>query len=249
MAEDVKTTEEVLEDEDLEKSFNEAVEEWDKLNKSDSDPDPDPEPEPDDSDEGDADKGLEKAAKKKKFPPKKKEVDREPEDEDEEEDEEGVKKSIEDQLEGDAEAEAAMDVEPWLREFAKSIDKAFKTLTQVHKSRIEKLEKLVKAQGNMLKAQVQLQKSNSDMLEKIGKTEIPSGSIMSLQKARFENKDADPTEIDGADLLNKGQEWLLKGHIDILESTKLVNRVNKGLVGKYGDALDQKVKKLLKEEG
>ena len=178
-------------------------------------------------------------------PPAKDEDESEPEegeDEDEEGDEEGMKKSIEDRLREEPEAAAARDVEPFLLQLAKAMDEA---MTGIAK-RIGKVEKLTKSIGSATLASVELQKATRDFVKSIGDQPMPSGSLRRLEKARFGEGDK-ATEIDTRDVLAKSRDWVKTGRMDLIEAGNLEGRINKGLLGKVNDRLDQKVSALLKE--
>jgi len=193
---------------------------------------------------------LEKA---KKNPPKK--SDAEPEDEEEaeeeEEEEEGyeekVKKSIEDQLGEDPEAEAAMDVEPFLRSLVKSIDEAIQNVRKEIVGKIAEAECLLKSQGKLLVAQAELQKSVQEKVEKMANTPMPSNSLRALQKSRFETGEKN-IELSGVEILEKSRNWVREGKIDLVEAGIIESRVNKGMIGKVDDVTDKKVKNLLMKE-
>lgn len=224
----------VLDDTTLEEDFNKALED---LSKS---------LEPDET--------LEKSKKKAKKPP----VDEEDEPESDETDEEGsmdeeeedeteksVKKSLDDWMSEDEEAEAAMDVEPFLRTLVKSLETVISDSNKQQNARINKLEKLVKSQSRLLEVQAKLQKSVVEKTDKIAKTPIPSGSIKRLEKARFGEG---APELNGMQVLNKSTEWLRSGKISLLEAGKIEGRVNSGTLGTYKDALETKLVGLLKED-
>jgi len=139
-----KEKEEVLDVEAMEKSFNDAVEDLKKAIGDSEEVDPKP-----------GKKDLKKA-KGKKAPDFEEEEEEEPEEEEEEDEEEakGVKKSVEDILSEDSEAEASMDVEPFLRQLAKAIDK-----------RLDGIEALSKAQGRAIVMQSELSKAQSDLVK------------------------------------------------------------------------------------
>jgi hypothetical protein len=234
MSKEEKAQEEILDDADLEKSFNESLED---LKKSLGD------------EEEQEEEDLEKA---KKNPPKK--SDAEPEDEEEaeeEEEEEGyeekVKKSIEDQLGEDPEAEAAMDVEPFLRSLVKSIDEAIQNVRKEIIGKIAEAECLLKSQGKLLVAQAKLQKSVQEKVDKVANTPIPSNSLRALQKSRFEAGEKN-IELSGVEILEKSRNWIREGKIDLVEAGIIESRVNKGTIGKVDDVTDKKVKNLLMKE-
>lgn len=236
------TKNEVLLEDDLniEKGFNDAI---DDLRKSLGQ---DPE-----SDEGE--EGQEDLLKAGKVPPQfKKEENEEAEPEEEEEEEEKEKeedmqyrKSIEETLREEPQAAAAMDVEPYLLQLAKAIDEGIGQLQKAVSTKIGKVEKLVKSIGSATLASATLQKSTRDMVKTIGEQPLPSGSIRQLRKARFDGQEQ---EVDTRVVLAKSRDWVKDGKIDLTEAGNIEGRINKGLLGKVHDGLDQKVAVLMGKE-
>ena len=227
---------EVVSDEELEKSFTDALSE---LRKAIDSPE------------------LQKAGGKKKKAKRGEEDDvdvdvevNEDEDEDEEyegeEDEpESRKKSLgdlEDELKKseDEEVAGALDVSPLLQELVKSIGNRDEHFEQ----RLDKLEQIVKAQARVLETQADLTKSTHDETRRIAQSPVGTNSVFSLQKSRFE--DHDLSEINPNEVKTASSKWLSKGKIDINEAGRIEFRANKGTLLKSGDHLDQKVEKLLK---
>lgn len=164
-------------------------------------------------------------------------------DEDEDEDDEGepYRKSIEDTLREEPEAAAAMDVEPFLLQLAKAIDESIADVG-VRMSRVEKLTKSI---GMAAVASSELQKSTRELVQRIGGAPVPSGSVRRLEKARFNGSE---TEVEPRDVLSKSREWFQKGKIDLTEAGLIEGRINKNLLGRVNDRLDQKVAALMGEE-
>ena len=233
MGEDTKKKE-AVDETTLEEDFNKALEDLSKSLEIDED--------------------LEKAKKSKKPVPDE-EDDNEPEsdgsdeegsvDEDEEEEKDKkVKKSLDDWMEDDEDAEAAMDVEPFLRQLVKSLTGVLEETRAGQEAKIAKLEKLVKSQGRLLTVQAKLQKSVAEKTEKIANTPMPVQSVRQLQKGRFAE---DLPEMTGMQVLTKSRNWLRDNKITLLEAGKIEGRVNSGSLGQQKDALDIKVTSLLKE--
>ena len=228
---------------DIEKGFNDAIDDLRKSLGQDA--------EPGEKDEkGENQKNLDKAGK---VPPqfdKEKNKDTEPEKDEEEEEEEekekerSYRKSIEETLKEEPQAAAAMDVEPFLLQLAKAIDEGIEQLEKAVSARVGVVEKLVKSIGSATLATAELQKSTRDMVKQIGEQPIPSGSMKALRKARFDEN----TEVDTRDVLAKSREWVKDGKIDLNEAGNIEGRINKGLLGKVHDALDQKVAALMGKE-
>lgn len=170
----------------------------------------------------------------------------EDEETEEDEDEESYQKSISDILAEDPEAAAAMDVEPFLAQLAKAIDESIGELNKSFSKKISRVEKLAKSQANVVLQSAELQKSMRDMVEQIGGQPLPTSSVRRLNKSRFNGGD-DP-QYNSRDVLTKSREWLRGGKIDLTEAGMIESRLNKGLLGRQKDALDQKVTALMKVE-
>jgi hypothetical protein len=233
---DSKTDTAVLDPETLEKSFDESITALRTLLGG-----------------GDDDKAtaLEKA--KKPEPPEDEESGDEEEDEtDEEEEEEGphMKKSLPDFVgEESEEAAAAMDVEPFLKALTAGIQKYLdRSFENLHKSLVGKINavgELTKSMGKATLVAAEMQKSIRDVVYKIGKTPIPSGTVLRKSGDRFEVDPADKPEggYDKVATLQKSYELLKSGKIDILMATKIEGRVQKNL------PLPQEVAALFAEGG
>jgi len=235
------TKEEVLlkDNLDIEKGFNDAIDDLRKSLGQETEP-------------GEGDDKKENLDKAGKVPPqfdKKKNEDAKPEEDEEEEEEENedeksYRKSIEETLKEEPQAAAAMDVEPFLLQLAKAIDEGIEQLEKAVSARVGKVEKLVKSIGSATLATAELQKSTRDMVKQIGEQPVASGSLRQLQKARFDEN----TEVDTRVVLAKSREWVRDGKIDLNEAGNIEGRINKGLLGKVRDALDQKVAALMGKE-
>jgi len=221
---------------DLEKSFNETLEEFRKAYGVVEE-------------EAETEDELEKASGKSKSKMDYDDDADDAEESEEEEDEENedVKKSVEDFLAEDVEAEAAMDVEPFLRQLAKAIDQRIDGLQKSFSTSQAGVETLLKSQGKAMYIQMELQKSMSDTTQKIAKEDRAVGGLHRFQKARFESEGNEPIDYTGADVLNKSLGWLQEGKIDMVESGLLERRVNQNRLFKAMDDLDNKIAKLLKE--
>lgn len=236
-----KTTEEVLDIKAQEESFNEqllllrkAIEE----SKDDEDSK--------ETDDATQDLIKAKAAKAKKEADEA-EDEEEAEEDEKDEDEEKIGKSIEDQLAEDPEAEASMDVEPFLRQLVKAIDNRIDEMQKSVRTKLDSIEVLAKAQAGTLLAQADLQKAQANTVDRIAKQDQKVGGIRRLNKARFEVVGGEPVEMDGPTVLMKSMSWVQEKKIDLLEAGMIETRVNKGILGRQNDALDHKVMKLLKE--
>ena len=194
-------------------------------------------------DDGKSEEELNKA---KKSDAKAEEEEAEEDDEEEEEEEMSYKKSLEDTLREEPEAAAAMDVEPFLLQFAKAIDEAIDQLHKSVSSKMAGVEKLVKSIGDVTLKGALLQKANNEIMEKIGNEPVPSGSLRRLEKARFDGENG-AAEVNTREVLAKSRQWFKEEKIDIVESGMIEGRINKGLLFKARDGLDQKVMALMKE--
>ena len=231
---------------DIEKGFNDAIDDLRKSLGQDAEP----------GEKGEKKENQKNLDKAGKVPPqfdKDKNKDTKPEEDEEdeeekrkreEEEERSYRKSIEETLNEEPQAAAAMDVEPFLLQLAKAIEEAPEQLAKVVLARIGEVEKLVKSIGNATLATATLQKSTLDMVKQIGEQPMPSGSLKVLRKARFDEN----TEVDTRDVLAKSREWIKNGKIDLTEAGNIEGRINKGLLGKVHDALDQKVAALMGKE-
>jgi len=199
---------------------------------------------------------LTKAHSKKKSKSSEMKGDAETSDDDDDDYEEGdmddddegyeeTKKSLEASLSDEPEAEAAMDVEPFLRELVKGIDAKFVALDKSLSDRFDSAESLNKAQSLMLIAQASLQKSIQTTTEKIGNSAVASNSLRVKQGDRF----AKSADTDVEDMLRKVDttKWIDENKIDINQATLIDNRMNKGSLFKSMDAVDQMVKSLVAE--
>ena len=195
---------------------------------------------------------LEKAEDKKEPPKKEDEKKDEPKEDEDEEDEEtedepkkDVKKSLEDSVSEDSEAEAAMDVEPFLRQLVKSLDEKFTAISTA----IETIA--VEAKGNST-TQKTLAKALSDLgdqqmliantVEAIGGQPVPSRSILRKSKERFE--EVKPSVVSGTreQILDKALKLSAAGKLEPIWVTKIENRLNKGI------ALPDEIVKILQED-
>lgn len=238
----MRTKDESLqEDLELETGFNDAIDNLRKsLGRSESELRKSKGKEEDEDEESDAEEAEESDAEES-------EEDEEPEEEEPEDKgkrfKPRMKKSIEDILREEPEAAAAMDVEPFLLQLAKAMDESMDAISK----RIGQVERIAKSIGSATIASAELQKSTRDMVKVIGDQPLPVSSVRRLEKARFGSGD-DKKEVDTRDILSKSRDWVKTGKIDLIEAGNLEGRINKGLLGKVNDRLDQKVDALLRED-
>ena len=157
--------------------------------------------------------------------------DGEDDDDEEDEDEPKVKKSLPDALAEIPEVAEAMDVEPFLRELAKSIDARFVTLEKsitTLKKGIANVDSLSKAQGQLLVNSAELMKATNDTIEKIGETPVKSTSILRKGGDRFPES-TEGKRMGRDEILNKALELKTKGKLSVTDVTKIEGRLNKGL--------------------
>lgn len=167
------------------------------------------------------------------------------EDEGEEDEPESREKSLDDledelRKSEDADVAGALDVSPLLQQLVKSIGGRDEHFEQ----RLDRLERIAKAQARVLETQADLAKSTHDETRRIAQTPVGTNSVFSLQKSRFDEHDL--KDIDTNEVKIASTQWLAKGKIDINEAGRIEFRANKGTLLKSGDQLDQKVEKLLK---
>ena len=229
---------ETLNFEDLTKAFDEQLEEFKKTYGGSEEV------------EESSEVKLEKAKGRKKAPDFEEDDDGEDEEEEEVDDKEakGVKKSIDDFLAEDPEAEAAMDVSPFLAQLTKAVKAIEERVDGLQKSISDKMvgvETMLKAQGKATYLQMELQKSQRTTVELIAKEDREVGGMLRMRKSRFDGEGA--VNIDGPTVLEKSREWVAEKKIDILEAGLIEQRVNKNSLGTYKDDLDSKVERLIKE--
>lgn len=183
---------------------------------------------------GDKKKVLGKA--KKEDDDEEYEDDEEMEDEDETDEDEKktvtkkIKKSLPDIIaENDPESEAAMDIEPYLKSLAESIDQVIEDRTSVLEKAIKGLTSLVKIQGKALLANMELQKSLDDRVKKIGESPIPPASTLRKSgNGRFTIKEGMP-EMTKDQVMMKAMKLTREGLMDNHQLTILEGRLNKGM--------------------
>lgn len=227
-----KQTEEQISLSDLEKSYADSKEELEgllgdtlskaggkkpKVRRAAGSPDTSPGKTPDGSEDIDTD-----------------DIERDDEDYDGEESEEDTlfKKSIEDQMSEDEDAEAAMDVEPFLRSLVQNLDKRFeqlgKSLNVMQKS-MSSLTTLSKAQSRALLAFQDLQKSVSDTVEAIAGTPVTSPSVLRKSgTSRFADKTG-LENLQSGEIMERALLAKSKGLLHTREVSMIEGRLNKGL--------------------
>lgn len=186
--------------------------------------------EEEDKEQKDASKDLDKAKKKKKA-----DLEYEEEEDEKEEDEEEAEKSLSDSISEDAEAEAAMDVEPFLMQLVKGISEQFdtlnKSLAKLSKE-VDGVRDLHKATTKMIIASHELQKATAETVEKIGDQPVNSTSVLrKSQGGKFEKADGvgDIEGMSKADILEKATQLRGEGKLTLRDVTTIEGRLNKGI--------------------
>jgi hypothetical protein len=138
-----------------------------------------------------------------------------------------MKKSLPDYIaDDDSEADIAMDVEPYLKSLATGIDKSLTRSVSKLEKAVANLSEVVVAQGNALLSFANLQKSIDSKVEKIGKTAIPSNSVLSKSVGRFGNSDKKLPSRDS--IMQKAVELCKANKMSATDVTILEGRLNKG---------------------
>lgn len=170
-------------------------------------------------------------------------VDVEVEEEDEEEDDDDMEKSLSDIISEDPEAAAAIEISDFLGQLVKAIDESVAQMG----NRVRNVEKLVKSQARMAEQTAILQKSTRDMVKQIGGQPVASNSVKRLEKSRFETPEGEK-DFDNNAVLIKSRDWVRTGKLDLNEAGMIEGRINKGRLGRVNDRLDQKVAALMRED-
>jgi hypothetical protein len=186
-------------------------------------------------------------------PPKEKGKEKDEESEEEEDDdekEEGEEpepemgKSMEDIVEEDPEAQAAMDVEPFLRQFVKAFDIVMAgTLTEVKRMRksMKANKTLTKALADVLVKSAELQKSMSDTMGKIGSTPMPMHSRLSVAGGEKFSKGKDSKEWSRNELLAKSMELVKAGTLDTKDASLLELKLNRNTFDPVNDPFSKAI--------
>jgi hypothetical protein len=226
-------TEETVDPALLQKSWNESLEELRKSVNPDGDP-------------------LEKAKKPKVAAFEASEEEGEEEDNvGEEEDEAGeaeekgkgkgkekVKKSLADEIAAsDPEAEAAMDIEPFLKALANQIGDKTITLEKA----VTDLTKMVRIQGKALLSSMDLQKSLQDQVAVIGGQPVPTKGVLQKSAQRFPEGEA--PEKSKQEVMLKAMDLARQGKIENRMITILEGRLN------HGQGIPEELQPLFATEG
>lgn len=166
--------------------------------------------------------------------------DKEDDDEEDEDEDDDMEKSIEDSLDEDPEAAAAMDVEPFLRGLVKSIDERFNAIEQ-KMSRPGHFEKSTKALAKAMSDLGDQQVLIAQTVEAIGGQPVMSKSVIRKSTERFENT-GNELNMTKDQILTKSLELRKAGKLGVRDVTKIENRLNKGI------ELPENIKTLLMKE-
>jgi hypothetical protein len=141
---------------------------------------------------------------------------------------EKVKKSLPDLIaEDDPEAEAAMDIEPFLKSLAKQIGEKTTTLEDA----VGSLAKMVRVQGKALLSSMEMQKSLQEQVAIIGGQPVPVKGV--LQKSGGAQRFAPAAEggekpLDKQEVMLKAMDLQRQGKINSRTVTVLEGRLNHG---------------------
>jgi hypothetical protein len=154
-------------------------------------------------------------------------------DDDEGDKKKDVKKSLETSISENAEAEAAMDVEPFLRQLVKGIDAKFlemETSIKGLQKGINGVGELQKAVAKMVSVGAELSKSVRDTVEQIGDSPVQSGSVLKKGGDKFSrfNENTVPV-LDKEAVMQKALKLSREGKFSALDITKIEGRLNKGM--------------------
>lgn len=166
---------------------------------------------------------------------------------------EGVKKSLEDSMDLNPDASAAMDVEPFLRELVKGIDTQFssiQTMVTEISERTDALQKstdeansLQKATAKLVMTYGDLQKSMSETVEAIGNAPKKTSTVLRKSGEKYpETKEEAVMPATKDAILQKATKLREEGKLSVRDVTKLENRLNKGI------EIPEYIQNLLKEE-
>ena len=162
----------------------------------------------------------------------------ESEEEESDEDKKKMKKSLADEMEADEESAAAMDVEPFLRKFVKSMSSKLDDITSLNKSLRQENARLT---GILAKSILSLGDQNMTIaatVDAIANTPVGSKSVIRKSMDRFEDKGGDKQESEGRkliksmshdDILEKALDLTKKGKLTSHDVAKINTRLNKGM--------------------
>lgn len=150
-----------------------------------------------------------------------------------------AKKSLSDEIAADdPEAEAAMDIEPFLKSLAKKIGEKTTTLEQA----VTDLTKMVRIQGKALLSSMDLQKAIQDQVAVIGGQPVPTkGTLQKSTTARF--AEGEKAELTKQEVMLKAMDLQAKGKIDMHTVTILEGRMN------HGQGIPEELQPLFATEG
>jgi hypothetical protein len=176
--------------------------------------------------------------------------------EDEEEEEHGpakskmppqfAKKSMEDTVSEDAEAEAAMDVEPFLRQLVKAFDIAMAGVL----AKVTKIEAVQKSMATVTLKSAELQKSVRDTLKLIGETPQPrQGALLKSGGNGTKFGAPEGKQFSKTEILAKSHELLVAGKLKTNEATLVEVKLNRNTFNPESDAFSKSIMDLITSEG
>lgn len=140
-----------------------------------------------------------------------------------------MKKSLGDLVAEDPEAEAAMDVEPFLKSLPDAVQKYLDVRVTKLEKAIAKIGDFLQIQGQAILASSEFQKSIDVKIQKIGETTIPSGSVTSTATGRFASTGTEKTGPTKFEIMQKSQDLLKAGKLELKDITTIEGRLNKNL--------------------
>lgn len=156
-----------------------------------------------------------------------------------------AKKSIEDAVGEDPEAEAAMDVEPFLRTMVKGLDEAFYTIL----AKLNRVEAVQKSMADVTLKSATLQKALRDEVKKIGETPVPRQGLMKSVGGNGTKFGPEGKTFSRAEILHKSHELLMKGQLRSEDATLVEVKLNRGSFNPESDPFSKKVMDLITSEG
>lgn len=157
-----------------------------------------------------------------------------------------AKKSMEDIVSEDTEAEAAMDVEPFLRQLVKAFDIAMAGVL----AKVAKIEAVQKSMADVTLKSAELQKSLRDTVQKIGETPMPRAGAL-LKSGGNGTKFGAPEgkQFTKNEILAKSHELLVAGKLKTNDATLVEVKLNRGTFNPETDAFSKSIMDMITNEG
>jgi hypothetical protein len=224
-------------DDQFDESWNASVENLRKsvgsdLAKARQTPEEEDEEEGDESDaeeegETDEEEGEEHGSSKGKMPPQ------------------FAKKSMEDIVSEDAESEAAMDVEPFLRRLVKAFDIAMAAVL----AKVANIEAVQKSMAEVTLKSAELQKSMRDTMKLIGETPLPRASALLKSGGNGTKFGKEGKALTRNEILAKSHQLLIDGKLKAQEATLVEVKLNRNTFDPESDPFSKSVMDLITSEG